>query len=748
MPQTAGFGNTAGAEPDLIRRHLEEVIHSGPFAGSDRLRRLLRFIVETALAGDAARLKEYTIGLDVFQRGADYDPQVDSTVRVHAAKLRDKLREYYLTEGRGASLRIDLPKGSYVPVFHAQAVAVQPAEDSSVPPAPEDRSRSGSSQAAFAVPGRERRLMWAAAGAAVVAFASLAVALTYRREVQRQPGQPGPIRFVVYPPEHWVFRSTPHVSPDGRKVACTIFNSVHGEKAIYLHNLESGAGSILSATKGAAYSPAWSNDSKSILFTIGNKIAKLDLNSGSEPTVAGEGTTAWGVASNERGTLLTGGNPGPLVRLFRGGRDTSPAPIGIPGMGETGRAQMFPQFLPDGNRFLYFLHGPTSNESAVYVAALDGKLNKRLMAAEANAVLVPDSDRNSPGGDLLFVRGDRLLAQRFNLTRLEIVGEPRQVADGVRVWLYGTGRFSATQNVIAYSSDSGVSSQFAWFDRSGRKVGVLGPVAEVNNPAISPDGTRVAYDCVQGQDREIWVTEIRSDNAVRITFNADVDHTAVWSPDSRQIAFESHRKPQGLYVTPSSGGGTATLILSGGDLPSDWTRDGRFLLFNHMSSEPHVYHPWLVPANRTGGPQEVQRSGGNEYVAVLSPDNRWIAYESDDSGQRNIYVRRFNGESSLSTGKWQISTAGGTQPVWRYDGRELYFISSENRLMMVAVGAGSSFRYSKPQPLFDWPLPEVLGPRNDYATRDGKRFLIRMPDPRSPGPPLHVIVNWRAQNAG
>jgi Tol biopolymer transport system component len=283
-----------------------------------------------------------------------------------------------------------------------------------------------------------------------------------------------------------------------------------------------------------------------------------------------------------------------------------------------------------------------------------------------------------------------------------------------------------------------------WFDRSGKVVGELGPVAELGDPVLSPDGSHVAYDQADGPNRDIWTIDIVSGKPTRITFDPEVDHSPVWSPDSSQIAFESHRDPPGLYVTASRGGAAESLLLPGGDGFSDWASDGRFLLFDSMRSDPGPTSIWLLPLTGERKPLTWLRSGVNVRRPVLSPNGKWMAYVAVESGRSNVYVQRFDAMSAPSGGKWQISVAGGSQPVWRADGKELFYLSPDNVLMSAAITPDTTFNCDRPVPLFDTRMRVLRGPRNDYATRDGKRFLFRMPAQAGPAPPIHVVVNWSA----
>ena len=551
-----------------------------------------------------------------------------------------------------------------------------------------------------------------------------------------------PMRFTVAPSGGSAFLSTPRLSPDGKRFVTTAMNAVDRRLGVYLHSLESGAGQVLPGTEGAV-SPVWSADGKAVLFTVGGELRKLDLSGGSIPAPLGRVGTGFGADWSSGNVILSGSYPGGIQQISASGGANSPVTALDSSHHEVGH--VFPQFLPGGHRFLYLARSEVAGESAVWIASLDGKLRKRILPTESQAQFVPAvMGGQSKAGCLLYIREGVLVAQPFDPERMELAGEPRPIASGITLRPYGEAMYSVSANgILAYRTGSVSSTQFTWFDRSGKAADAIGPAGDVADPAISPDGKRVAFDLSEGPNRDVWTIEIASGKLLRLTYDPEVDHKPVWSPAGDRIAFESHRKPQGIYVTDSTKAGAESLIVPDADVISDWTPDGRFLIFGTLPSLREPTHIWLLSLQ---GERKVLRwlnSAAAQLRPRVSPDGKWIAYESNESGQSEIYVQSFDAESAPGVGRWPVSAGGGSQPSWRADGKELFYMSKERMLMAVTVNPGVEFHYDRPVALFDPRIGNLRGPRNDYATHDGKRFLIRVPAPADASP-VNVVVNWPA----
>src|SRR3989475_1972864 len=405
---------------------------------------------------------------------------------------------------------------------------------------------------------------------------------------------------------------------------------------------------------------------------------------------------------------------------------------------------VFPQFLPDGRHFLFYVVG-TPEGSGIYLGSLDGGEPKRLAAANSTgAYLAP--------GMIAFVRQTTLIAQRLDLNRGELVGDPVRLADPVSVSEVGVTGFSSfsisADGRVAYRSGVGWMAQLKWHDRTGKAVSVVGQPDSslLQYPALLPDGTHVAVNRTIQNNLDIWQIDLVRDRMTRFTFDPGVDIVPIWSPDGMRIVFSSARKgPFSLYVKSASGASAEELLFETpkNTYAQDWSGNGQFLLYS--DTDPKTGRDlWALPMSGTDRkPIEVVRTPFEELNGQFSPDARWVAYETNESGRFEIVVQPF----PVPTGKWQVSTGGGIQPRWRADGKELYFIAPDGKLMAASItAAGATFSTGTPVPLFPVGLVPGLGANNQqYAvSRDG-RFLINQRVETSTTAPITLLLNWKPE---
>jgi eukaryotic-like serine/threonine-protein kinase len=591
--------------------------------------------------------------------------------------------------------------------------------------------------------GRARLLPWIAA--TMLGVAALALGFVHFRE---KPQVAAPVRFQIPMPEKVNLGGGGFsLSPDGRLLVFTAVGS-DGTRRLFVRALDSLEARPLPGTEGAGlYPPFWSPDSKFVGFSLGNKYMKVDVSGGPPQTLCELPGNLGGSAWNRDGVILIGANPGGLWQVPEAG--------GVPSMVtavDPARQEQFhgrPSFLPDGRHFLYIRTSANPEYSGIYIGSLDIKPQdqdrKRLLPGRLGVLYVPSSDPAS--GHVLFLREATLMAQPFDTRKLELTAQPVPVAEQVGNNGAITAFFWASDNgTLAYRGGGQVNRQFTWLDRSGNvssRVGDPGPHGDL---ALSPDGTRVAS--FRGdQQADIWLYEFARGVSTRFTFAASVERYPLWSPDGSRLVFSSNRGGHyDLYQKASNGTGEDELLFKSDQdkQPTSWSRDGRFLLFNSLDPKT-TSDIWVLPLEGDRKPVPFLHTEFIEAQAAFSPDGRWVAYASLESGGPEVYVRPFSppgaaGSTSVS-GKWQISKAGGVNPRWRGDGKELFYSTQDGRVMAVEVTANPSFQAGIPQPLFN----VAPNASNLQVTPDGKRFLIAAPPQQTNAEvPITVLLNWPA----
>jgi len=533
------------------------------------------------------------------------------------------------------------------------------------------------------------------------------------------------------------------VSPDGRSVAFVSADAT-GKSTLWVRAFDGLEGRELSGTESAIH-PFWSPDSRALGFVANSMLKRISVEGGAAqslaPTERGGGT--W---SRDNIILFTRGFRSGLWSMPATGGAPTQVTIPDPAKGEITHA--WPQFLPDGRHFLFFDSTMDPARRGVYIGSLDSRETKQLLQTEFKAVYAPP-------GYLLFVNGESLMAQPFDVDRLQLTGVPSQVADGI--WVAngaGQASFSASQTgVIAYVNASMWNIQLGWFDREGRLLGVVGPPDRYvgHAPEISPDNTHVAIARGKWRSEDIWILGVTDGSSTRMTFTPGADYGPMWSADGRRIMFFTRPDRGGVQLSlmSASGAGESETIFNGfhsfGADFGDWSRDGRVMAYSEVAANglPDI---WILPLEGERKPVPFLQTSSVEYQARISPNGRWIAYTSDESGREEIYVQRFPDKGS----KRQISTDGGNQPRWRGDNRELFYIAPDSRLMAVSVLVSNSpeLQTDAPRTLFRSRVPfgtfQQSGVGALYAvTSDGQRFVAEMPA-ADLGAPITVITNWPA----
>jgi len=585
-----------------------------------------------------------------------------------------------------------------------------------------------------------RRWHWIAAAAlAIGALGGWAVA-----HFRQPPSDDRAFRLQIDPPAGGRFAFGNNIggialSPDGRTAAYVA--SGGGKTGLWLRPLDGTTSRLVPGTESAAY-PFWSPDSSSVAFFTVTQLKRVDLAGGS-PLVICDVINGRGGTWSSDGRILLGTLWSGLFQVPASGGTPSPLTKPEASRGET--SHRWPQLLPNG-RFLYFVQGEKPENTGVFVSSFVQTAERvRLLTTDTNALYAPSRDGK---GYLLWLRGTTLVAQEFDPATPKLTGEPHPVSDPVaKIGINNHMNVSVSGNGLLLYSAYNTISQFTWFDRAGKPLGVVGEPGEYSMFRLSADGHRVATSGDALGRTDLWLLEVERNIASRFTSNANVNIYPVWSPDGRTIVFSSGA-PRNLFRKESSGAGTEERLTRApnAQLSNDWSRDGRWILFYEVATGTQR-DLWVLPVTPEGQlvPGTTARAylqtPFNEYWGRFSPEAspRWVAYESDETGRIEVYIRAF----PEPRGKFQISTGGGQYPEWGAGGRELFYESPDNKLMAVSLKLGAdSAEPSTPRELFQLPALDTGWPPYDTAP-DGQRFLVRA-TPGQAGQPLTVIVNWPA----
>ena len=573
--------------------------------------------------------------------------------------------------------------------------------------------------------------------AAVATIAAIVAGVPY---LVRSSPDAAAIRFFVEPPDGLSIDTVGSaggtaqapvvISPDGRQVAFVTRNKA-GTRQLWVRPLDGLDARLLNGTDGAM-SPFWSYDSRFIGFFADGKLKKIDISGGAPFTLA-DAPDPRGGAWNADDVIVFSPGAGPLKKVSAAGGDPTDATTLASGEVRHNR----PFFLPDGR---HLFHNVQGGAPGIYLSSLDSTERKPI-ALNTDTVPVMFSQ-----GHLLFVRQGTLVAQPFNEASLELTGEAVPVAEEIQI-TGGPLPFIA----ILSASDTGVlvyrtgvnsnGSTLQWVDRSGNRLGTLGEEADYGDVALSPDATRVAVSVLDRarNTRDLWIYDIMRGIRTRFTFDAGDERFASWTPDGSHIVFSSNRVGnEDLYRKSSNGAGVeeAVLTAEGTQRPFSWSSDGRYLLYE-SGTPPDI---WVLPTFGDRKPFPLLETPFVEAQPRLSPDGKWVAYQSNESGRAEVYVTGF----PKAAGKWQVSTSGGSWPAWNGAGTELFYVNTNTSEFLAAdvSSEADGFRVRGVQPLFQISA-RILG--SSYAaTPDGKRFLVNTIPESVSVAPLTVVVNWAA----
>ena len=548
------------------------------------------------------------------------------------------------------------------------------------------------------------------------------------------------IRFSIFHPENTFFGGlpAPAVSPDGRRIVFAVYAAGAEGWTLWMRSLDTVSPFEVPGTERGAL-PFWSPDSRSIGFFTRQELKRIDLDGPSGPEKAVTLCAAEdndGGTWNREGTIVFSTGGATLYRISdRGG---SPVPVTKADVG----IQLYPWFLPDGRHFLFEVAPPTSDRVVIRVGSLDSLQSKVLFEADSNAIFVQ--------GRLVYVRGDTLFSQAFDTGRLVTTGGAVRLAEHIAMFA-GFGNFSAAQNgPLVYLGTAGAPPfELVWFDRNGKRLSTLTGVRSppfLSYPlSLSPDQTTVAFPHREKDSTDIWLHDSARNVSTRLTFDSAKKVAPVWSPDNRTVVFASAAKGHfDLYRRAAYGNEPQELVYgdNADKYPTSWSKDGRYLLYDREDASAMETSIWLLPLFKTARatdskPVQLITGPGRQMNGQFSPDGRWVAYESDESGQREIYVVRFRPDASVSVQKQQVSTKEAWSVRWRADGRELFYISARQLLAVPVNATDNGLRIGEAK--------QIIGPLTILGydvSSDGQRLLMRVRTTRITSQPLTVVQNW------
>ena len=576
----------------------------------------------------------------------------------------------------------------------------------------------------------KKRLIWMTASVAILVAALIALVISFHKS----PAEVRAVRFTVAPPEKQTFpvlADAPiflSLSPDGTKLAFVVADSTF-HRTLWVRDLSSQTAQRLPGTDDA-WEPFWSPDNRFVAFTAGSSLKKVAVAGGPALTITNSSAIGGGTWNPEGVILFAQGPARPIFRVSSAGGSAIQATSLDPSRQQVGHP--WPHFLPDGRHFLYLAIGMNAENTAIYAGSLDSKETKLILNANSSPLY-------SPPGYLLFVRAGTLLAQPFDADRLELKGDAIPIAEGVQFsTVFGKAAVAVSQNgVLAYRSvPTNAQFKLVWVDRKGAEQPLPGSPHTYRNPRLSPDGQRLAVTIDESGSQE-WLLNFGRGTLTPLTFEGSYNGGTAWTPDGKRLTFGSNRAgPRNLFWQMADGsGGAERLVTTDGaqQVAGSWSPDGQSLAFEQPGGSTG-WDIWIFHS----GERKVEpflQSRFNEIAPRFSPDGHWLAYASDESGRYEIYVQPYPGPG----GKWQISTEGGTEPVWARNG-ELFYRNGD-KLMVVETITRVNFSAGNPKLLFEGRYATFQTMPDYDVTADGQRFLF-VKAGEEPQSEISVVLNW------
>ena len=588
--------------------------------------------------------------------------------------------------------------------------------------------------------GLARALPWVLAAL----FAGIAASLALRYGTRPSPPAPAIVSQISAPPGQTFAvggqeAGPPVLSPDGSKLAFAAIGP-DGKQQLWVRPLAAATAQALAGTEGASY-PFWSPDGRDLGFFAGGKLNRIDASGGPALTLCDAANGRGGSWGRDGEILFAPDILSPIYEVpSAGGTPKEVATVGPAGGASGGR---WPQFLPDGKHFLFF----HVENGGTYAGSVDGGEPRLIFGGRSNAFSGRSSVLYAPPGYLLFIQQGTLMAQRFDPERLRLSGDALPLVEGVaQNFIVFRGVFTVSDNgILAFAGGaaSGGGVDLVWFDRTGKKLGQVGARAEYHAPRLSHDGTKLAVTVRDQTGNNLWIVDFRRGMQSPLTFSGN-NIGAAWSPDDKSVLFESGRGSLfHLFQKDADGTGKSEPVVEddANEYYPVWSADGRYVLFERAAAAtPSHLEIWAMSMFGDRKPFPVIQASFTVGQPALSPDGKWLAYVSFESAKPEVYLMPFRGGS----GRSQVSTNGGNWPEWRRDGKELYYMAPDDKLMAVDVSEkGGSFSLGKAHALFQ--TNYSAGPGWDYdVSADGKKFLVISQGEQRASQPLTLAVNWPA----
>jgi serine/threonine protein kinase len=583
--------------------------------------------------------------------------------------------------------------------------------------------------------------------AAIAALTALTLAAAY---VFQAPKPAAVVQLSILPPPGTSFvtmlpASGPAVlSPDGTRIAFTARDD-KSKVLLYVRPLASSTAQPLPGTEEATY-PFWSPDGREIGFFVPGKLKKINASGGPAQTLCDSISGRGGAWSKAGVIVFTSSSNQPLLSVSAEGG--TPVPASKLDVSQAENSHRWPTFLPDGKHFLYWSRTSRVGQSPVlYLGELGTLQAKVLMKSETMAVYA--------SGHLLFLRGQTLMAQPFDRGQFKLSGEPQPMAEHVAVngsTVRAVFSVSDTGTLIYQAGETSVGWNLLWWGRDGKQNGAIPQSDRYLAPRLSPDGTRLAVDIFAGEQGigDIWIFDLARGTSTRLTFGPYSQGAPVWSPDGKTLFYSSGAGFPHIRAKAADGSTPERIVLESKDTveyPESFSPDGRYLVYTRKVPQNETgFHIWALPLfgdGKTGDgkPFPIVQSTFEERYPAVSPDGKWIAYQSNESGRWEIYITAFPGGGA----KWQVSSVGGASPKWRKDTKEIYYLDPSDSMIAVDVNAsGGAVQLGTPHTLF-----QAIGIQREYGpydvSADGKKFLINSGNLKEGSEPMTLVLNWPAE---